>query len=141
MAPPRDVPMNGKRIGKRNSWLKISLAWAPTGNPVQASRGAAWLSAKPRSDVPPPAKKRSGRGMIVGVGPEGAVPATHCPGVGAGKVSETVSRTGTSKPNRVERAKLNRRLIGWYVEFCRKNRRKLALEPNRVSASLKSALL
>src|SRR5207249_5913696 len=44
--------------------------------------------------------KRSGRGMTVG---SGGV-------VGAGKLSETVSRYGARTPKRVDRAKLNRRL-------------------------------
>src|SRR2546430_13328982 len=44
-------------------------------------------------------------------------------------------------PTRRDRAKLNRRLIGWYVEFWKMKRRKLALEPIFVSAMLKSALL
>src|ERR1700730_7024386 len=106
MAPPRAVPKNGKRIGKPNSWFNTSSAWPPTGNPVPKSRGPAWFSAKPRSEVPPPAKKRSGRGMTVGsvqvVDPGGQD--------GAGKFSETVSRYGTRIPKRTERAKLNRRL-------------------------------
>src|SRR5713101_7334304 len=122
MAPPSAVPKNGKRIGKRNSWFKTSSACPPTGKPVIESRGPAWFSAKPRSEVPPPAKNRSGSGMTVGqVVPVGQV--------GAGKVSETVSRYGARIPKRMDRAKLNRRLIGWYVEFCKNNRRKLALEP------------
>src|SRR5258708_33103128 len=108
MAPPSAVPMNGKRIGKRNSWLSTSIAWPPTGKPVTAYRGPAWFSANPRSEVPPPAKNRSGSGITVGsvqvVDPTGQV--------GAGKVSDTVSRYGTRIPKRTERAKLNRRLIG-----------------------------
>src|SRR6266849_3765008 len=62
MAPPSAVPKNGKRIGKRNSWFKTSSACPPTGKPVPESRGPAWFSAKPRSEVPPPAKYRSGSG-------------------------------------------------------------------------------
>src|SRR5216683_3102707 len=99
--------MKGRRIGNRNSWLRTSSACPPTGNPVTESRGPAWFNAKPRSDVPPPAKNLSGSGITVG---SGGV-------VGAGKVSETVSRYGSRIPRRIERAKLNRRLIGWYVEF------------------------
>jgi len=80
--------MNGRRIGKRNSWFSTSMAWPPTGNPVIESRGPAWFNAKPRNDVPPPAKKRSGSGMTVG-----SVQVAGAGGqVGAGKVSETVSR-------------------------------------------------
>src|SRR6266403_62189 len=108
MAPPSAVPKNGKRIGKRNSWFKTSSACPPTGKPVPESRGPAWFSAKPRSEVPPPAKYRSGSGMTVGRVQVGD-PAGH---VGAGKVSETVSRYGVRIPKRVERAKLNRLLMG-----------------------------
>ena len=38
---PVDSPTNGKRIGKRNSWLVASNAWPPTGKPVHGSRGPA----------------------------------------------------------------------------------------------------
>src|SRR5689334_10859292 len=100
--------MNGKRMGKRNSWLSTSRACPPTGKPVMESRGPAWLSAKPRRDVPPPAKNLSGSGMTVGrlqvVDPVGQV--------GAGNVKETVSRYGARIPKRIERAKLKRRLMG-----------------------------
>src|SRR5216683_7456909 len=106
MAPPSAVPKNGKRIGKRNSWFKTSSACPPTGKPVPESRGPAWFSAKPRSEVPPPAKNRSGSGMTVG-SEQVLVPGGQ---VGAGKVNETVSRYGARIPKRMDRAKLNRRL-------------------------------
>src|ERR1700674_1679385 len=109
MAPPRAVPKNGKRIGKRNSWFNTSSACPPTGNPVPESRGPAWFSAKPRSEVPPPAKNRSGSGMTVGSEQGGLVTVGQ---LGAGKLRETVSRYGTRIPKRKERAKLNRRLMG-----------------------------
>ena len=56
-------------------------------------------------------------------------------------MSDSVFANGSRIPIRIERAKLNRRLIGWYVEFWKKNRRKLELEPMFVLAMLKSALL
>ncbi len=79
--------------------------------------------------------------MISGVGPGAAVVAVHCVAVGGGNVSDTVLPNGSRIPIRIERAKLNRLLIGWYVEFWKKNLRKLALEPKLVLAMLKSALL
>ncbi len=53
------------------------------------------MSAKPRMDVPPPAYRRSGRGISCGSGVA----------VGAGKLRETVLANGCRMPMRSERAK------------------------------------
>src|SRR5580704_11169562 len=79
--------------------------------------------------------------MISGGGPVVTALPLHSAAVGAGNDSDSVFAKGSRIPMRIDRAKLNRLLIGWYVEFWKKSLRKLALEPMRVLATLKSALL
>ena len=52
--------------------------------------------------------------MISAVGP-GVAFAVHSFAVGGGNVSDWVLANGSRIPMRMERAKLKRRLIGWYV--------------------------
>src|SRR5215472_18483418 len=60
----RLLPTNGKgRGGVRSSRLLMNNASPPSGCPVSVSRGPAWLMPKPRCEVAPPERKRSGRGM------------------------------------------------------------------------------
>src|SRR5487761_498897 len=69
--------------------------------------------------VPPPAKKRSGRGTLSAVEPS----------------------NGCSIPNVVDRAKTSDRPSGVNVEFCIEKRRKLAVDPSDFVATLMFAVL
>src|SRR5512146_957193 len=61
----RFCPTQGSVMGGiRNSILLTKSALPPIGVPEAGSRGPAWLIAKPRCELPPPSKKRSGRGTI-----------------------------------------------------------------------------
>ena len=50
----------------RSSMLLMISAVPPRGNPVTGSRGPAWFNPNPRSEFPPPAKKRSASGRHAG---------------------------------------------------------------------------
>src|SRR5215469_12268053 len=82
--------------GKRSSKVFRNSAAPPVGKPVRGSRGPAWLSPKPRWELPPPMKKRSGSGIKVK--PLG--------GVSPGWVMMVLAN-GFSTPTRVERANTN----------------------------------
>src|SRR5207245_11289655 len=79
--------------GKRISKLLRNNAEPPKGNPVTGSRGPAWFNPKPRCELPPPIKNRSGSGISAGV------PTVGCPGC-----IIRVLPNGFSTPTRVERA-------------------------------------
>src|SRR5215467_1912850 len=75
----RLLPTKGNgRGGVRSSRLLMNNASPPRGCPVSVSRGPAWLMPKPRCEVAPPERNRSGRGMklegggAVGLGTAGA---------------------------------------------------------------------
>src|SRR6266849_7415157 len=99
MAKPNPSPRYGRLIGgNRSSILFTKSAVPPTGKPEDGSRGPAWFNPNPRCELPPPAKKSSGRGMRWI--PEQDTFVGHAPG---GK--SLVPLTGCSKPILVERAK------------------------------------
>src|SRR6185437_2970701 len=91
--------MYGSAIGGvRISRLLRKRPLPPRGNPVTASRGPAWFSPKPRCELLPPVKKRSGRGTTPGTD----VNTFEVPDV-AGWATFTLPK-GFSTPIRVERA-------------------------------------
>src|SRR5579872_4138240 len=103
------------------------------GKPVHGSRGPAWFNPKPRREVPPPAKRRSGRGINWPVEEGDVVQVVGMP--------LEVLPNGCSTPKRTERAKTKSRPNEVYVEFCSNPRKKSALDPSAVEAMLRSSVL